>query len=315
MPALYDQAGAVVASGFTVLRESRLTQRRTDVVHDLALGGLPYVVRKDPSGLSGNLEFLCPSAEMADAIYAAHLGGPLRLDNWQRQNLATHWRTPQSVDSGQPGTPTVVASGGPLGLGWWQFTSTGPDAGSPFNLDYSAGGLAALPVTAGEVYTVSTYMRQDSADGGTPFMRIGGTYYDAAGLANGTTLNNSLSSVEGEFDRVSRVITPPPGSAFFEPVISFSGSNARPAGTVYYVVGVMLELGDAPGDYFNGSTPDTSSTAYEWQGTPDLSASAQYERPALDLTYLPVGGAGIPVREARTSHWRVSIPSIQEVAA
>lgn len=311
MPALYDQAGALVASGFTVLRDSRLTQRRTDVVHDLVLGGLPYVVRKDPSGLAGNLEFLCPSGEMADAIYAAHAGGPLRLDNWQRQNLATYWRAPWAVDAGQPGTPSVVTTGGPLDRGWWQFVTSGPDSGSPFFLEYSPSGTGAIPVTAGETYALSAYVRQDSADEASPSMRIAGAYYDAAGAATTSLAADTLSTVEGEFVRISREFTVPAGSAFFKPVVSFSGSESRPAGTVYYSVGVMIE--DELGAYFNGSTPDTASTLYEWQGTADLSASAQYERPALDLTYLPIGGVAVPVRESR-NYWRVSVPSVQEVA-
>lgn len=81
MATLYDAADSVIATGFTVLAESSLTQRRTDVVHDPVTGGLPYVVVKDPAGLSGNLELLCPSKATALTIYDAHLGGLLRLED------------------------------------------------------------------------------------------------------------------------------------------------------------------------------------------------------------------------------------------
>ena len=237
---------------------------------------VPLVVQRPDTPTQHDITALFPSYAAADAFATALRSEGLcavSIADALRTNLATYWRTPAGVDPGQPGTESVVETGGPVGMGWWQFVSSGPDSGSPFLTDYSAGGTGALPVIAGETYTVSAYVRQDSADDGTPFMRIGGNWYDGAGTPVSSTASDILSTVEGEFVRISRVITAPAGIAFFKPVVAFSGSDVRPAGTVYYVVGVMLERGAHLGDYFNGSYSPSPAFDAAWTGPADASTS------------------------------------------
>ncbi|MFI6424747.1 hypothetical protein [Promicromonospora sp. NPDC050880] len=104
MATLYDAADSAIATGFTVLLESSLMQRRTDIVHDPVTGGLPYVVLKDPGGLAGNLELLCPSKANAEAVYDAHLGGLLRLED--TDYALDFWYVPV----GGAGLPTPTAT-------------------------------------------------------------------------------------------------------------------------------------------------------------------------------------------------------------
>jgi hypothetical protein len=323
MATLYDEAGAVVASGFMVLRESRLTQRRTDIVHDLLTGGLPFVVRRDPGGLSGSLEFLCPSSEMADTIYAAHAAGPLRLDNWQRQNVLTDPRATSSppwtayFGAGGSGTETMVsdASDGPVLPGGYQITTyarytiTTPGTGN-VTFGSSASGTSWPPIEAGVSYAMGIYVRSSAAASSVAVRKDGylaGSASGAAQFGDAVALPaaewvplESLEAAELPFDTASIRA-------------NFQGSEMSAAQTIDVTCALLVPDATTVPDYFDGGMPDTALLVNEWAAVENFSVSQQYERPVLDFTYLPVGGVGIPVKSSR-NYWRVSVPSIQEVS-
>lgn len=311
MATLYDQAGAVVATGFEVLNESRLTQRRTDVVHDLALGGLPYVVQKDPSGLGGNIEFLCPSGEMADAIYAAHLGGRLRLDSWQRQNLVKdpHLASASWTQAGSTGTLTHATTGGPNGHGYFEYAMDTVNTASPMSIPVTDSGINGIPVAPGRPFIVSSYWWQSINQN---VQRYDVNWYNATG----TFISGSSSPDEilpGEPPETwhweDAVFTPVANAAFARLLLSWSQTYSAPQ--TLRVADVLVEYGTELRPWFAGDAPNTASLVNRWSGVENASVSNQYDRPALDFTYLPVGGVGIPVKSSR-NYWRVSVPNIQE---
>lgn len=314
MATIYDAAGDVVATGLTVLRESNLTQRRTDVVHDPLAGGLPLVVRKTASGLAGNLELLCPTAAMADDVYAAHKDGAyLRLDDWQRQNLTPDPRLTTAAwsQAGSTGILTHATSAGPNGHGYFEYAMDTANTTSPMQVPLAPSGLSGIPVVSGEPVTVSSHWWQSLNQN---IQRYDAQWYTAAG----TFLSNSSGAdlitptdPPSTWYRESSVFTPPVGAAFLRPIMSWSGTYTAPQ--TLRVADALVEYGTELGDYFDGGTPGTDTLVNEWSGTANASVSNQYIRPALALTYAPVGGVVLPVKSS--SYWRVSVPGIQEVSA
>jgi hypothetical protein len=73
----------------------------------------------------------------------------------------------------------------------------------------------------------------------------------------------------GAWQRVSATRVCPAGVTVFAGAIRTNNTTAA----TFYVDDVMVELGAAPGSYFDGSTPDTATLDYSWTGTPHASTS------------------------------------------
>lgn len=324
MATLYDAAGAVVATGFTALRDSRLVQRRTDVVHDPLLGGLPYVVSKAPGGLAGNLELLCPSAAMADAVYAAHRDGAhLRLDDWTQQNLVTDPRAttapPWAAFGGSTAVESMVTGAvdgpvlpdGTLVATYARYTLNAVGTGNAqYGYSQGVGNPLPMPILADASVAIAIYVRSSVA---VPSISVRKDAYLAGVAAGGAQVVPSSSLAANTWERRAGVII---NNANFDEirVTAQFPAGSRSVGQIIDVVCALVtpDATEVP-DHFDGATPDTASLVNEWAGAANASVSQQYGRPALNLTYTPVGGVGLPIRES-TNYWRVSVPSVQEVA-
>lgn len=322
MPALYDQTGALIASGFDVLsRESRLTQRRTDVVHDLALGGLPYVVRKDPAGLSGNIEFLCPSSDMADAIYAAHLSGPVRLDTYtELTNRLTNPSFETDGAWGRTGSIVSVTQSlfNPLaGLHSAVVLANTAPTSTTSGVTQDLSG----PVAPGEWVAARIPVRP----GGTvptPRVRLSIQFWDSSDALLVNSISPTIDPPSFTFTALTWSAQAPAGTVSARLAMYLSNQTTdipdanSEASTDAWIAAVADTQADALAGvtaYFDG---DVAPPGYasRWDGVANASTSSLGTRPALDLTYVPVAGVAVPVRES-LNHWRVSVPSIQEVAA
>ena len=313
MATLYDQAGAVVATGLTVLRESNLAQRRTDVVHDPLAGGLPYIVLKAPGGLAGNLELLCPSGEVADAVYAAHIASTLlRIDDWQREQLLPdpHLRTVPFVPSSGAATVTQGDTFGPNGHGYLRVKWTTANTTSPQTIPLVGSGLAQMiPAAPGDVFMHSAFFRRFAWDAGeTQVLSV--NWHDASGafMSSHTGPSEVMTS---DWTRASAPFTAPAGVAYARPTLIMSGIYE--ANDDVDFGDALFEAGSELRPFFSGSTSDGDHVD-SWTGTANASTSLRYGRPAVDLTYAPVGGVALPVRSSQ-NYWRVSVPGIQEQEA
>lgn len=320
MATLYDETGAVVASGITVLHESRLTQRRTDVVHDPVLGGLPYVVQKEPSGLSGNLELLCPSGEIADAVYAAHAVGPLRLDTYTvREN---RFANPSFETDGawiQSGSIASITQSTFMAI--QRVFAVVIAANATPSSATSGVALEAGAVAAGQWLAARMSVRPDGTTP-SPRFRIGMIFLDDADATISNVISAPFDPTDFVYTDLVHSAQAPAGTAsarvalYLADASSFvplADSWVRTDAWVGAVADTQAHALDGVATYFDGTYAPPGYTS-RWTGAPDASSSVLSDRPALDLTYLPVGGCALPVKES-PRYWRVSVPGIQEVSA
>lgn len=306
-------AGAVVLD-VDVLDSTQLSNRNESIAHQPIGGGLPDITRRDSSGLSGTLEFVCRDAATADAVYAAHLDGQvLRLDNWQRQNLVKDPRltTASWTPQGSTGTLTHATTDGPNGHGYFEYVLATATTSSPMQIPFTLSGLSAIPVVPGEPFIVSAYWWQSVNNN---IQRFDAQWFNSAGQGTSTTQGTDLilpGEPSSTWYREGVVYTPPAGAAFVRPIMSWSGSYN--AGLTLRVADALVEYGTELRDYFDGSSPDTATTDNRWDGAANNSVSRQYLRPALAFTYIVVAG-GPEIPHLRDGLWTVRVSGIQEVA-
>lgn len=142
-----------------------------------------------------------------------------------------------------------------------------------------ANGVGGLPVTVGDTYTMSVYMRPSVQRQ----LRFGVYQYDAAGAASsaGTVVDGPMDAGSPNvWTRVSYTYTVPAGVSF----ISINSDSDRSAanGAVNWSVGstfdataLLLEKVGVVRPYFDGRTPSTGDFNYTWFGATDNSLSAQ----------------------------------------
>lgn len=159
------------------------------------------------------------------------------------------------------------------------------------------------PVTPGDIWTVSAYVRagQEPRE-----CQIGLGGYDSTNewTANWVGLLDPVAPYDGEpntqilrYERVQRSFVIPDGVASVEIDIMFPHLDANEA---VYIDCVMLEKGEQTATpYFDGDTPDAGNTVYAWTGTPHASASTATTT-TVGAAYVPSALAGIP--DLHTGH-------------
>lgn len=117
--------------------------------------------------------------------------------------------------------------------------------------------FTATPVTVGQVYTFSAYVRSATA----------ATFYaDAVFMEKGA----GVAVPANTWTRVSVTFVASSADAFCG-----VGIDGAAAGLVYYVDGAILERGGSLGAYFDGDTADTVDITYAWTGTAHASTSTE----------------------------------------
>lgn len=118
---------------------------------------------------------------------------------------------------------SFVLQGGPSGPDGGPFfrrVILAPNTTSPMTMVLSPTGLNAVPVVAGQQYTVSAWARK--APGGGPAMRVDWQWYTAAG-ANLSTNSSAALSPTATWERFSNTQTAPATAAFVQPKIVWTG--------------------------------------------------------------------------------------------
>lgn len=132
-------------------------------------------------------------------------------------------------------------------------------------------GYLGIPVTRGEQYTASVFVRASvgvsvavQARWRDPSNNILTT--DGVGVAIGYT-----------WTRLSTLAIPPVGGVALDLLVRFT--TPVTTGMVVDVAGAMLTHGAEVLPYFDGSTADTATALYEWTGAPHASTSRMMSNP------------------------------------
>lgn len=133
-------------------------------------------------------------------------------------------------------------------------------------------GYFTAPVTPGQTYTLSGYVRQGSTAGSMRAILI---FKNAAGT-NLSSANGSLAAVSPAWGRRSVTAKAPAGAT--QVLAGFNQPSGSSSGTLG-IDGVLLEAADQVGDFFDGSTADSVSdfTTVErsWTGAANASNSTE----------------------------------------
>nr|WP_308012792.1 carbohydrate binding domain-containing protein [Nocardioides nematodiphilus] len=129
-------------------------------------------------------------------------------------------------------------------------------------------------VTAGEVYTVSAYVRASTV---ARECRVSLGAYNSSGtwigyLTPNTAWDGVANTTTTSWTRLSRTFTIPAGAATVEVDIVWPNCGAS---ETHNVDAVLLEKSATLGAYFDGSTPNAGTTTYAWTGTAHASASTE----------------------------------------
>jgi len=141
---------------------------------------------------------------------------------------------------------------------------------------YADGGSGLFPVVAGKTYTLSCWMRHNSAR--AKQYQILAYLYNASGVLLRFPVVTAPSFPANTWVRNSVTFTVQPGEVAIRNTLSMtSGANWQEwaAGESLDATGMLLEEAPSMGTYFDGSTADTTTVENVWTGTPGLSTSTQ----------------------------------------
>ena len=149
------------------------------------------------------------------------------------------------------------------GTAWRSASTYHPPVNSWFN-------AARATVVAGTAYTASAYIR---AGGTARDLVISMHWYNSAGAVFSSTASAATPTVSGNWaTRVSVTGTAPAGAVGCIVQVNVPG---LPRNEFHYVDSVMLEAAGSAGTYFDGSTGNTTTLAYNWSGTAHGSSSRE----------------------------------------
>lgn len=112
------------------------------------------------------------------------------------------------------------SSGGPDGGSYFSRNVEVANVSSPMTMETTDTGVDAIPVVAGESYTVS-WWAQKSTPGG-PQTRVNMRWFDAGGATLSTTSGTNMMAPE-DWTRISDTFVAPVGAAFVMPILAWSG--------------------------------------------------------------------------------------------
>lgn len=208
-----------------------------------------------------------------------------------RTNLATNpqdrtggaagWTTTRGFGAGGAGTYThSQAVTGPLAspTTWTacRKTWTSPPS-SPANAGFQLQKDATnwFGVTAGQVITVSAYLRHSATSLKTLVPRV--QFYDRVAVSGAVAVGSTTAGTSvvapansTSWVRVSQTITVPAGALGLQVFMDTANVGDTPwvAGNTFDCTGLLVEVAPAATGYFDGTSTDVASSAqYDWAGT------------------------------------------------
>lgn len=212
------------------------------------------------------------------------MGGAVAVSQRTRTNLVTNPGAEGSTGFlSNNGTIWTVSSDTTVKQGGTQSKKSTPvtyGASGALLSMYNVAVAAAVPATAGTVYTISAYFAHNAAVSSNA--QIGIAFFDASSASTGSALSVNTSIVGGSvFTRVSVTATAPAGTTKMYPTATVSrSSGVTVAGEAAWIDSVLVEATPDLRPYFDGSTPGAS-----WSGTVNASSSTMIEAtPISDLS-------------------------------
>lgn len=123
---------------------------------------------------------------------------------------------------------------------------------------------AAFSPIVGRTYTLSAYVYMDASSGATG-LKMGFRDWPTYNFLNVKT----FTIIPGRWQRIWVTYTATAANPTWRLTIADSGGTSTQG--VFYVDGTMLEYGDGPSEYFDGSV-----TGAQWQGTANASISTKF---------------------------------------
>lgn len=220
--------------------------------------------------------------------------------------------------AGLGGTVTTVAISGPASDGPWVFSGTHiptflrktwtvSGGVSQTGFDHTVGAYSnagvsttGLPVTAGETYTFSSYMRASVVPTGSTAttFTMGVTFRDGLGARILPVPEFvRVTPVAGQWVRVALTAAAPAGAATVSIGTDVLGTGTWPVGATLDGTGLLVEASSGLGAYFDGSTSPDSDLTPTWTGTANASASVLNGVGVAGVTAVDLG-QGVQYRTA-----------------
>ena len=186
----------------------------------------------------------------------------------KRQNLIPNpsFETNTTGWNANGSTNTRVA--GTWGSGSWayQVVATGTGLSGTFS------DFASFPVTEGQAYTASGYVK--SISGTLRQVQIGLNWYNGAGTSISASTTNSTLTTSSQ--RISVTATAPVGAV--HALISVYGLGTGTVGDTWQLDSVLVEAGSALRSYFDGTSTEQDYNGFTlntqaWSGTANASTS------------------------------------------
>ena len=236
---------------------------------------VPFIVQRPDTPTQHDITALFPSYAAADAFADALRSEGLcavSIAEALRTNLVhdPHLRSQGGyVPSSGAATVTIPTTLGPNGQGYMRVEWTEPNTGSPQSFPLALSGTGGIPVTAGEVLTLSTYIRGASHDA-TETNRTAVGWYDALGVGM-STVDGASYEIGSLWTRVHDMYTAPEGAAYARPILVMSGIFE--AGDLNDWGDVLFERGPDLRPFFSGRYSPSGAFDGAWTGPADASTS------------------------------------------
>jgi hypothetical protein len=152
-------------------------------------------------------------------------------------------------------------------------TSSPGDTGFEHTSATNTNTNTGLPITGGQTYTFSSYLRSSAA--GKTNANIGLFWHDAAGVWISSVVSTPVAMTAGAWLRVSFTATAPANAASVGIVSDVDSGTFWLAGDTLDGTGLLIEPGQVLNPWFCGATPALGDFTYNWLGTANASASEQ----------------------------------------
>lgn len=184
---------------------------------------------------------------------------------------------PRFYGTGATGTTTLQTGTGPVtGVSTfmrktWGSTVDSPDVGFQHTTD-----AGAYPVTPGDTYTISSYVRTNAL---RKQASMRPRYLDASHVRQSALdpASTWVPLTQNAWTRISVTVTIPAGVAYIAPwsdADNFS-DTLWVSGNTFDGTALLVEKVSTLGAYFDGSTSTGNGATYEWEGSVNNSTSVQ----------------------------------------